>query len=307
MQQVPHLPVLYHEILEVLKPSNGKSYVDGTLGAGGHAWGILEASAPDGKLLGIDVDPQALGTAKQRLAEYGERVSIAESSYTMLSAQLKTLNWKSVDGIVLDFGASSMQFDTASRGFSFMHDGPLDMRFSPTGPLTAGDIVNTWEEKHLANMIFKYGEERRSRQIARAIMEARPLESTQQLAEVISKSIKGHRKSRIHPATRTFQALRISVNGELEAIEDVLPQAITALGISGRLAVITFHSLEDRIVKHFFRKHSRDQYDEQHPMRPVIQTATLKLVNRKPISASVEEVYRNPRARSAKLRAVEKI
>ncbi|HKJ26789.1 MAG TPA: 16S rRNA (cytosine(1402)-N(4))-methyltransferase RsmH [Anaerolineales bacterium] len=306
-KRLPHQPVLYHQIIHAIQPQRGKKYVDATLGAGGHAWGLLKESAPDGLLLGLDVDPTALELARQRLAEYGERAVIVRGSHITLAEQLEQLGWTEVDGILLDLGASSMQFDTADRGFSFMQDGPLDMRFNPAQPLTAADIVNTWDAVSLADILYNYGEERRSRHIARAIINARPLETTAQLAKVVE-NVLGHSSGgRIHPATRTFQALRIAVNAELEAVEQTLPQAIAALAPGGRLAVISFHSLEDRIVKNIFRDHSRPLYDPQDPMMREIRPAVVRLISRKPLLPTEEETALNPRARSAKLRVLEKL
>ncbi len=304
---LPHHPVLYHQIIHAIRPQRERKYVDGTLGAGGHAWGILKESSPDGLLLGLDVDPHALALARERLAEFGERARLVLASHTTLEQQLANLGWSQVDGIVLDLGASSMQFDTPDRGFSFLRDGPLDMRFDPTSPLTAADIINTWDERSLADILFKYGEERRSRQIARKICQSRPLHTTFQLAELVEKVVGRSPGSRLHPATRTFQALRIAVNQELAAIEKTIPQAVKALAPGGRLAVISFHSLEDRIVKHMFRSYSQDLRDENHPMAPVLRPALTRLVQRKPILPAEEEVQQNPRARSAKLRVIEKL
>ena len=303
----PHRPVLYKEIIHALQPRRGGRYVDGTLGAGGHARGILEACAPDGQLLGLDVDPQALAIARKTLAPYEHRIHLVQASYTTLSEQLKNLQWDSVDGIVLDLGASSMQFDTAGRGFSFMQDAPLDMRFGPHATQTAADIVNKYSERELADLIYEYGEERDSRKIARAIVDKRPLHTTRELVAVIE-AVSPRRGDRVHPATRTFQALRIAVNEELASIEEVLPQAMASLNVGGRLAVISFHSLEDRIVKEFFRTQSKDVVNP--PYERIYETerkAIIKEVNRKPITPSEEETKDNPRARSAKLRIAEKI
>ena len=289
-----------------MQPRNGGDYVDGTLGAGGHARGILEACAPDGRLLGLDVDPQALAVARKTLAPYEHRIHLAQASYASLSDQLKKIGWEAVDGIVLDLGASSMQFDTPERGFSFLQDAPLDMRFGPHVPQTADDLVNKLSERELADLIYRYGEERDSRKIARAIIRARPLHTTRELVSAIE-SVSPRRGNRLHPATRTFQALRIAVNEELDSIEAVLPQAVAALKPGGRLAVISFHSLEDRIVKDFMREQSRDLVNP--PYERIYETerkATLKEVNRKPITPSDEEIQDNPRARSAKLRIAEK-
>jgi 16S rRNA (cytosine1402-N4)-methyltransferase len=307
MNDSPHRPVLYKEIIHALQPHAGGRYVDGTLGAGGHARGIMEASAPDGQLLGLDVDPQALAIARRNLAPYEGRIHLAQASYTSLSTQLGMLGWDAVDGIVLDLGASSMQFDTPERGFSFLQDGPLDMRFGPHSPQTAADLVNKYSERELADLIYQYGEEQGSRKIARAIVKARPIHTTRELVAVIE-SVSPRRGDRVHPATRTFQALRIAVNEELASIKEVLPQGVAALKPGGRLAVIAFHSLEDRIVKDFFREQSKDRVNP--PYEQIYEEerkATLKEVNRKPIVPSDEEIKTNPRARSAKLRIVEKM
>ena len=200
MNDSPHNPVLYKEIIHALQPHPGGRYVDGTLGAGGHARGIVEASAPDGQLLGLDVDPQALAIARETLAPYEQRVHLAQASYTSLSAQLKQLGWETVDGIVLDLGASSMQFDTPERGFSFMQDAPLDMRFGPHAPQTAADLVNKLTERELADLIYQYGEDRDSRKIARAIVNKRPLHTTRELVAAIE-SVSPRRGDRVHPAT----------------------------------------------------------------------------------------------------------
>ena len=307
MNDSPHQPVLYKEIIHALQPQAGGRYVDGTLGAGGHARGILEASAPDGQLLGLDIDPQALAIARRYLAPYEHRIHLAQASYTSLSTQLALLQWDAVDGIVLDLGASSMQFDTPERGFSFLQDAPLDMRFGPHIPQTAADLVNKYSERELADLIYQYGEERESRKIARAIVKARPIHTTRELVAAIE-SVSPRRGDRVHPATRTFQALRIAVNDELTSIEEVLPQAVAALKPGGRLAVISFHSLEDRIVKDFFREQSRDLINPPYErIYEVERKATLKEVHRKPIVPSEEEIKDNPRARSAKLRIAEKI
>ena len=301
-----HEPVLYQEIIHALRPKSMGFYVDGTLGAGGHAAGLLAGSEPGGRLLGLDVDPQALELARQNLAPFGERACLIRAPYTSLPEQLAALGWDKVDGILLDLGASSMQFDTPERGFSFLADGPLDMRFDPTNPLTASEIVNTWAEDELVDVLFRYGEERASRRIAHAIQRARPISSTGQLAEVIEKAIGRH--SSHHPATQTFQALRIAVNGELESLEKTLPLAVQALAPGGRLAVISFHSLEDRLVKEYFRLESRDCICP--PRQPVCtcgHKASISEVTRRPLTPAEEEIKRNSRARSAKLRVAEKL
>ena len=308
-EPLPHEPVLYQEIILALKPHQAGRYVDGTLGAGGHAWGILEASSPDGLLLGMDVDPQALAIARERLAGFGSRAILRRASYTSLSEQLQDLDWEEVDGVLLDLGASSMQFDSPERGFSFQSDAPLDMRFDPSQPASASDLVNRLPEQELADLIFRYGEERKSRQIARAIVKARPVRTTRQLAEIILRANPARGQDRhLHPATRTFQALRIAVNQELAAIEAVLPQAVAALKPGGRLAVISFHSLEDRIVKQYFRREAKDCICP--PRQPVCtcgHRASVHEINRSPIRPQEIEIHKNPRARSALLRIVEKI
>jgi 16S rRNA (cytosine1402-N4)-methyltransferase len=304
-----HIPVLYQEILQAMNPHSGGHYVDGTLGAGGHAAGILEASAPDGRLLGLDVDPAAIELARQRLAPFADRAIIRRASYTTLPEQLSDLGWRQVDGILLDLGVSSMQLDEAERGFSFQVDAPLDMRFDPGQELSAADLVNRLPEDELADLIYRFGEERRSRQIARAIVRSRPLETTRQLAEVIVRAVTGQYSDRhIHPATRTFQALRIQVNHELDSVSTVLPLAVAVLAPGGRLAVIAFHSLEDRLVKEYFRRESRDCICP--PRQPVCtcgHRATILELTRRPLQSSQAEVDQNPRSRSARLRVAEKV
>jgi 16S rRNA (cytosine1402-N4)-methyltransferase len=240
------------------------------------------------------------------LAPYGERVRLIQASYDSLVEILREIGWETVDGILLDLGLSSMQLDTPERGFSFQQDAPLDMRFDPDSPTSAADLVNSLPQEELANLIYRYGEEQASRRIAQAIVKARPLQTTLQLAAVIETVLP--RRGRIHPATRTFQALRIAVNRELDRIENVLPQTVAALKSGGRLAVISFHSLEDRIVKEFFRTESRDLVNPPYErIYEVEKKATLKQINRKVIIPGEAEIKANPRARSAKLRIVEKL
>jgi 16S rRNA (cytosine1402-N4)-methyltransferase len=301
-----HQPVLYHEIIHFLQPQSGGLYVDCTLGAGGHAWGILTASAPDGQLLGLDVDPKALALAKTRLEVFGDRFHGINASFVTLNQQLDRLGWEQVNGIVLDLGVSSMQLDDFERGFSFRVDAPLDMRFDPRSPLSAADLVNTLDQRALAEILQRYGEERYADRIARAIVRARPIVTTLRLADVIASAVPVARQ-RIHPATRSFQALRIAVNKELDAVESVLPLAVEVLSVGGRLAVIAFHSLEDRLVKQFFRKESRDCICP--PRQPVCtcgHQASLREITRHPIRPVETELQQNPRARSARLRVAEK-
>jgi 16S rRNA (cytosine1402-N4)-methyltransferase len=306
LPDLSHQPVLYHEIIHALRPDRGKIFVDCTLGAGGHAWGLLDASKPDGCLLGLDVDPQAIELSRKNLSVFGTRATLIQESYAFLSSLVADIGWKSVDGILLDLGVSSMQLDTAERGFSFREDAPLDMRFDPDNPLTADELVNSFPEADLAKIIYQYGEENRAKKIANAITRSRPVETTGQLANIVAGIVRT-RKKRIHPATRTFQALRIAVNRELELIEKVLPQTIDVLAPSGRIAVISYHSLEDRIVKKFIRKESQDCLcPPRQPICTCDHKAKFIIITRKPITPSEEEIRENPRARSARLRIAER-
>ncbi|MFN3741296.1 MAG: 16S rRNA (cytosine(1402)-N(4))-methyltransferase RsmH [Anaerolineales bacterium] len=302
----PHTPVLYQEVIRLLAPRDSGRYVDGTLGAGGHAYGILEASSPRGQLIGFDRDPQALELAAVSLSSFGDRVHLVHASFASLLEVLRREGWEQVNGILLDLGVSSLQLGTPQRGFSFQHDAPLDMRFDPTLPVTAADLVNTLSEDELTDLFYRYGEEPAARRIARAILQSRPIHTTAELARLIEK-VKPHR-GRIHPATQVFQALRIAVNRELEALEQVLPQAVQALVSGGRLVVIAFHSLEDRIVKEFFRRESQDCICP--PRQPVCtcgHRATLHVLTPKPLTPTPQEIAQNPRARSARLRCAEKL
>lgn len=303
----PHIPVLYQQVLSALQPSPQGRYIDGTLGAGGHARGLLAASAPGGELLGIDRDPAALELARASLVAYGERVHLVHGSYLHMGTYAEELGWTGVDGILLDLGVSSMQLDQPERGFSFMQSGPLDMRFNPQQGLTAADLVNTLPADELADILYEYGEERRSRAIARAIVKRRPLTTTDDLVAAVT-SVLGPRRKGIHPATRTFQALRIAVNEELTNLPRALEEAVERLSSGGRLAVISFHSLEDRIVKQYFRRESRDCIcPPEQPVCTCGHTARIRLVNRKPVMADEEEIRSNPRARSARLRVAERL
>jgi 16S rRNA (cytosine1402-N4)-methyltransferase len=303
----PHQPVLYHEVLDALAPKPGKDYLDGTLGAAGHAEGILKASAPNGRLLGLDLDLEALAIARQRLFDFSDRTVIRQASYHQASEILNEIGWQKVDGILLDLGVSSMQIDRPSRGFSFMEEGPLDMRFDQSGGASAADLVNNLNEAALADIIWKFGDERYARRIARAIVASRPITTTQDLVAVVQGAVPGY-SSQIHPATRTFQALRIATNRELEILSTSLPRLLDCLEIGGRIAIISFHSLEDRIVKRYFKKESRDCICP--PKQPVCtcgHAASLRMITKKPIWASDEEINNNPRSRSARLRIAEKI
>lgn len=307
MNQYPHIPVLLNEIIDAFSDVNLYRYIDGTLGAGGHAEAILKAHPELKTFIGIDQDPDALQIAKNRL-EFPDRSLVFISGN--FSDLKKHISNDLFDGILVDLGVSSMQLDREERGFSFMRDGPLDMRMNQKSGMTAADIVNTWDEKALADLFFQYGEERQSRKAARAIClerESRPFETTLQLSSCIEKNIK-RIKYDIHPATKIFQSLRIAVNGELDRLEAFLPQAIESLRKGGRLAVITFHSLEDRIVKHRFAYYASDKESTSGIGGMFLgKEPVVKILTRKPIEATEEEIKRNPRSRSAKLRVIEKL
>ncbi len=300
-----HAPVLLKEVLEGLQVQPGGLYIDATAGAGGHSRAILEASAPSGRLICIDADPWALETARQGLADFADRVRFVCANFSELETIAAQEGFDQVNGIVFDLGVSSMQLDNPLRGFSFQKEGPLDMRLSGQG-LSAADLVNKLSERELSDIIWRFGEERQARKIARAIVENRPLRSTTELARIVSR-VKGD-AGKIHPATKTFQALRIAVNRELGALEAALPQAVRLLAPGGRLAVITFHSLEDRMVKQFFRDESQDCIcPPDAPICTCHHRASLRLVNKRAITPSDDEKAQNRRSRSAKLRIVERL
>ncbi len=303
-----HQSVLTNEVLQLLNLHPGDRVIDCTLGAGGHASVILPQIAPNGELLGLDVDPNALAIAVERLQPFKSRLLTRQARFDAVADVAHELAFAPVAGILADLGVSSMQLDTAERGFSFGKDGPLDMRMGPAAKESAADLVNTLPEKALADIIFRYGEERKSRRIARAIVAARPISRTLQLAEVVAKAAGGRRRGqKIHPATRTFQALRIAVNDELGTLERFLPQAISLLAPGGRLVIISFHSLEDRIVKRYFKQEAADCIcPPEQPVCTCNHRAGIRIITRKPVIASAEEQSDNPRARSAKLRAAER-
>lgn len=301
-----HTPVLYHEVLELLQPPVNGRFIDGTLGAGGHTAGLLAVSAPNGRVLAFDRDPAAIAYARARLALFGDRVRLVHASYAAMGAIAPAHGFSAVDGILLDLGLSSGQLEAAERGFSFSKEGPLDMRFDPTQGPSAADLVNNLSAAELAEIFWRYGEEPRSRRIAQWIVEKRPLRTTTQLADLIAQ--RGGRRGRIHPATRVFQALRIAVNDELEAVAQGMQAAIELLRPGGRLAVISFHSLEDRYVKHTFRELSRDCVcPPEQPLCTCDARASVRLVTRKAVKPSTAEIEANPRSRSARLRVVEKL
>ncbi len=302
-----HIPVLIEETIKALNVQFGGRYIDCTLGGGGHAAVILEHSSPGGQLLGIDTDPEAIKIAGARLEAYSGSTLLINENFVNLQASCYKYDFLPVHGILFDLGLSSLQLNGNGRGFSFQRDAPLDMRLNPNQKLTAAEIVNTYSETELAHLIKTYGEESYSRQIARRIARERPIKTTLQLAQMIERVI-GSKRSRIHPATRTFQALRIAVNQELEHLGIALKQAVNLLGFEGRLVVISYHSLEDRIVKQLMQQESKDCICP--PGMPTCicgHTASLRLVNKRVITPSPSEVEINPRSRSAKLRAAERV
>jgi 16S rRNA (cytosine1402-N4)-methyltransferase len=302
-----HTPVLYQRVLEAVQPEASGRYIDGTLGAGGHAYGILEASSPGGELLGIDRDHAALSAAEARLRPFGERVHFRHGTYAQMKAHAAAIGWDAVGGVLLDLGLSSMQLDDPDRGFSFRYDGPLDMRFDQDQSMRARDLVNELPEAALADLIQRYGEERRARRIARAIVQARPIEGTLALAGVVQQAVR-RSSGRVHPATKTFQALRIAVNDELDQLQRGLDQAVDLLKPGGRLAVIAFHSLEDRIVKRTLHLESRDCIcPPEQPVCTCDHVARLRLITKRPLRPDEDEIRSNPRARSARLRVAERL
>lgn len=304
-----HVPVLENEMMTLLSVRQGGRYIDGTVGLGGHAEALLERSSPDGRLLGIDRDGEALARAAERLSRFKARLVLVHGNYADILDLAEASSFTDADGIVMDLGVSSMQLDTAERGFSFQQDGPLDMRMDRSRGQTAADLVNSLGESVLADLIFRYGEETASRRIATAVVREReeePITTTGRLARIVA-AAKGGRTGRTHPATRTFQALRMAVNGESEGLRRGLEGALEVLRPGGRLAVISFHSLEDREVKQCFRSHeSREESLPQGGSRQAGCPPLVHRVNRKAVVAGGSELERNARSRSARLRVVEK-
>lgn len=302
-----HVPVLLAEVLAALAPRGGGRYLDGTFGAGGYSRAILDA-APDATLLGLDRDPSAIAGGADLVAMMAGRLTLSQANFGELAEEAERFRMAPLDGVVLDIGVSSMQIDQAERGFSFRFDGPLDMRMSSAGQ-SAADLVNEAEEGLLANIFYHYGEERRSRAVARAVIEARrkaPITTTKQLADLVAGIVRGE-PGGAHPATRVFQALRIAVNDELGELVRALHAAETVLKPGGRLVVVTFHSLEDRIVKQFFAERSgRVPAGSRHAPAVAAAQPTFKLVEKGAVAPSEAEMRANPRARSAKLRAAER-
>jgi 16S rRNA (cytosine1402-N4)-methyltransferase len=302
-----HVPVLLDEVIAALQPRRGDYFVDCTIGLGGHAAAILEGISPSGRVLGIDADPEAIKASQDRLSAYGKAVTLVNDNFVNLEAICRRYHFHPVDGILLDLGVSSLQLDTAERGFSFHLDAPLDMRFDPGQGLIASDIVNRFSEQELAKLIERYGEERHSRRIARHIVQNRPVATTVELARLVEQVL-GGKRARIHPATRTFMALRIAVNSELQNLELALKQTPNLLRPGGRLTVISYHSLEDRIVKQFMRYAASSCLC---PPGTIVcrcgHVPTLKLISRKVIKPTSLEIESNPRSRSAKLRIAERL
>jgi 16S rRNA (cytosine1402-N4)-methyltransferase len=302
-----HTPVLLSETLRALAVQPGGRYIDCTLGGGGHAAAILDHSSPGGQLLGIDADPKAIEVSRERLQHYKNSILLVNENFVNLQATCIKYDFTPVHGILFDLGLSSLQLNGNSRGFSFQYDAPLDMRFNPRQKVTAADIVNTTPEAALAHIIKTYGEEIHGHRIARRIVQERPIETTHQLVRLIEKAV-GGRRGKLHPATKTFQALRIVVNHELEYLETSLRQAIDLLGFAGRLVVISYHSLEDRIVKQLLQKEAKGCIcPPDTPTCVCGHIPRLRLINKKVITPSAMEIDLNPRSRSAKLRAAERI
>ena len=300
-----HVPVMREEVMHYLSPGSGMTILDATLGGAGHAVGILEAGA---RLIGLDRDPDALTYARSRLDSYGESVVLRQLNFSEMLGEVREIAPEGVDGILMDLGVSSHQLDSGDRGFSLRRQGPLDMRMNPGERVTAADLVNEWEEEELARIFRKLGEERKSRPIARAIVRRRairPFRDTLDLADCVA-AIAG-RRGRVHPATRVFQALRMTVNREMESLEAALESGPSLLKPGGRMAVITFHSLEDRLVKRSFKDRSLAELDRPEWAAPRPNPdCCLDVITRRPISPASVEVAENPRARSAKLRVAEK-
>jgi 16S rRNA (cytosine1402-N4)-methyltransferase len=305
---VRHEPVMLREVIAGLDVRPGGRYVDCTIDGGGHAEAILEAASPGGSLLGIDEDAEVMGLAQARLARFGDGVACVEGNFRDLDRICRGRGFAPVNGILFDLGLSSHQLASRTRGFSFQVEAPLDMRFGPGAVTTAAELVNETTEEELANLIWRFGEERHSRRIARAIVHGRPLRTTADLAKAVEQAVGRRPGSQIHPATKTFQALRIAVNQELASLAEALPWAHGLLGFGSRLVVISYHSLEDRIVKQYIQRETRDCVCP--PGQPVCtcgHKATLRAISRGAVMPSQEEIANNPRSRSARLRVAERL
>ena len=308
-----HIPVLSDEVIHYLNLKSGYNVVDCTLGGGGHSLAILQRIGPDGKMLGIDLDSSAISAAQNRLKKYNKQIILVQDNFKNLKQICNVSKFNKVNTILLDLGLSSGQLQDQSRGFSFLAQGKLDMRFGESGELTAGKIINTYSQKELSGIFKKYGEEKLASLVAKKIIATRqqgPITSPGRIVEIVSDIYKKHYrdKSKINPATKIFQALRIEVNDELENLKQVLPQAVGLLIKGGRLAVISYHSLEDKIVKEFFKQESRDCLCP--PKIPVCRCnhkKTLKIITKKPVVSTDQEIKENPRSRSARLRVAERV
>jgi 16S rRNA (cytosine1402-N4)-methyltransferase len=303
-----HSPVMLREVVAALNVRPGGRYVDGTVDGGGHAFAIMEGAQPGGALLGIDKDPAMLERARERLARFSDDVRFVRGDFGDMADICHDQSFVPVHGVLLDHGLSTNQLDEAERGFSLLHEGPLDMRFDPDQTQTAASIVNEHREEEIADILWRYGEEPESRRIARRVVQRRPLHTTTELAKVVEEAVGGRARRQSHPATRTFQALRIAANQELLSLDRALPQAYGLLGDLGRLAVLSYHSLEDRIVKEFIRRESRDCICP--PKQPVCtcgHKAGLRSITRGALRPTPEEVAANPRSRSARLRVAERL
>ncbi len=314
MHGTRHVPVMLGPVVEALAPeprtSHVRCWIDGTIGGGGHAAALLDRTSPDGRLIGLDRDPAAIARSAERLAGYGERCTLVHGSFAQLAHHAHEHGAASVAGILLDLGFSSDQIEDGDRGLSFQLDGPLDMRLDPTQGPTAAELIDELDVDALADVIWRFGDERHSRRIARAIGAARPVLTTHALAAVVAGAVPRQpgRRAKRHPATKTFQALRIAVNEELEALHDALPQTVDRLAPGGRLVVISFHSLEDRIVKRFVRDEASGcRCPEELPICVCDPQPRLRLVHRKALVADAAELAANPRARSAKVRVAERL
>lgn len=310
--EAPHRPVLLIETIRLLAPEGGGLFVDATLGLGGHSEAILEAS-PQARVLGIDRDREAMRLAAERLARFGSRFRAVHANFREIARIVTEADAGEVSGVLADLGVSSLQFDTPERGFSFRHDAPLDMRMDAAGEEeTAAQLLERLPEEEIARILYEYGEERKSRRIARWVVERReqgkPVKTTGELAELVARAVGHKRGDKIHPATRTFQALRIAVNKELEGLGEFIETAVDLLKPQGRLAVISFHSLEDRVVKQTLRRLSgRCECDPRSPVCTCGARRAVEILTRRPVTAGERELEENPRARSAKLRACLKL
>ena len=307
----PHRPVLLQETIKFLAPERGGLFVDCTVGLGGHSEAILKSSS-ESRVLGLDLDPAALDYTRRRLAPFGERFRAVQANFRQIDLVLREAGERDPLGVLADLGVSSLQFDSAERGFSFRFDAPLDMRMDPTTGATAAELLNQLPESEIARIIFEFGEERHSRRIARRIVESReqgkPITTTKELAELVQRALGGRKWNQIHPATRTFQGLRIAVNRELEGLAQFVESAIDLLEPGGQFVVISFHSLEDRIIKRELRRLSG--HCQCPPRLPVClcgARAAVEILTRRPVTPDAKEVDENPRARSAKLRACRKL